>query len=327
MSAPKSGITSGGGAGTGGGRGEFAAIERLRRSLPGPPDGEVWIGDDAAVLAPLPGPLLFTTDLSVEAVHADLDLVGLDTFGWRALAAALSDVAAMGGRADHAVVGVAGPPSTDLDQLYVGIEACARAHGCSVVGGDLSSAPEVVVAVAVTGHVPDGGRPVLRSGARPGDTLAVTGPFGASAAGLRLLQVGRGRPSHDPIVDALVDAYCRPRARLAEGEAAQSAGATALIDVSDGLVADVGHIADASGVGVALDNLPVAPGATRDDALGGGEDYELVMAVAHVESLEDAFGRAGLRPPLVVGVCTGDPTQRTLDGRPMPSTGWEHPWA
>ena len=115
-------------------------------------------------------------------------------------------------------------------------------------------------------------------------------------------------------------------ARLAEGEAARDAGATAMIDESDGLVTDLGHVADASRVGFALDDVPVALGATPDEALGGGEDYELIMTVPDVGGLTAEFERAGLRPPLVVGVCTDEPEQRTLGGRPLPKTGWEHPW-
>ena len=120
---------TGSGAGTGGSAGgEFAVIERLQRHLPGPPAGETWIGDDAAVLDPFPGPLLFTTDMSVGGVHADLDVMGLDDLGWRAVAAAVSDIAAMGGRAHHVLVAVAGPPSTDIDRLYQGVAGAARAQ-------------------------------------------------------------------------------------------------------------------------------------------------------------------------------------------------------
>src|SRR5579863_6058196 len=146
MRSPKSRATPGDQGGTpGAGQGEFVAIERLRRRLPAPPPGETWIGDDAAVLAPRPGPLVLTTDLSVAGVHADLDLVGLDDLGWRAVAGAISDIAAMGARPDGAVVAVAGPPTTDLDLLYEGVAAAGEAHGCPVVGGDLSTATELVV--------------------------------------------------------------------------------------------------------------------------------------------------------------------------------------
>ncbi len=172
------------------GAGEFAAIERLRHLPPAPGPGETWIGDDAAVLDAGDGVLLLTTDLSVEGVHADLDLIGLDDFGWRALAAAVSDIAAMGGDSGHVLVGVAGPAGLDIDHLYEGIAAAAAELGTPVVGGDLSLAPRIVVACSVAGRVP-AGAPVLRSGARPGHELFVTGPLGASAAGLRILRRDR----------------------------------------------------------------------------------------------------------------------------------------
>ena len=328
MRSPKSRATPRGRTETrGGDRGEFAAIERIRRMLPGPPAREVWIGDDAAVLAPRPGPLLVTTDLSVAGVHGDLALIGLDDLGWRALASAVSDVAAMGGRPDGAVVAVAGPSTTDLDLLYEGIAASAEAHRCPVVGGDLSNATELALAVTVAGHVDAGPGPVLRSGARPGDELFVTGPLGAAAAGLRILRSrrrGAALATGDDVPDVI--AHRRPRARLIEGETARLAGASAMIDVSDGLAADLGHIAEASGVGFQLGEIPVSPGATLEEALGGGEDYELVIATAHGAELTASFARAGLRLPILIGTCSPEPTERTLAGEPVTGLGWEHVW-
>ncbi|MHB8593631.1 MAG: AIR synthase related protein, partial [Acidimicrobiales bacterium] len=143
MSGPNSGATGpppGRRRPEGPGRGEFAAIERLRRRLPAAPPGEVWIGDDAAVLDAPRGRLLLATDLAVAGVHADMGLLDEADLGWRALASSVSDIAAMGGRIGHAVVAVAGPPSTDRDRLYAGSAAAAAAFGCPVVGGDLSSA-------------------------------------------------------------------------------------------------------------------------------------------------------------------------------------------
>jgi thiamine-monophosphate kinase len=277
--------------------------------------------------------LLLTTDLSVEGVHGDLGLIGLDDLGWRAMTAAVSDIAAMGGRAHRAVVGVAGPPSTDVARLYEGIGACAELHRCPVVGGDLSGAVEVVVAVTVTGHVAGAPGPVTRSGARPGDSLFVTGPLGSAAAGLRSLRrrqaaSSRRRGAHPTLAaansDDVEDAHRRPRARLAEGEVARLAGATAMIDVSDGLLAELGHIADASAVGFRLDGVPIAAGATREEALGGGEDYELVVATSDPDGLVRAFAAAGLRPPVAVGTCCADPSERTLEGGPVPAVGYEH---
>ena len=337
MGSPKSRATPRGRPETAGGNGgEFSAIERLRRRLPGPPPGEVWIGDDAAVLGPIPGRLLLTTDLSVAGVHADLELIGLDDLGWRALAAAVSDVAAMGGRPDGAVVAVAGPPETDLDLLYDGIVASSETHRCPVVGGDLANADVVVLAVTVMGHVEGEPGPVLRGGARPGDHLLVTGPLGAAAAGLRVLRArsrsGSGSERRGstgnapPEVESAQMAHRRPRARLAEGEAARLAGATAMVDVSDGLLADLGHLADASGVGFRLDEVPVSPGATTEEALGGGEDYELVIATGDPRRLEAALVAVGLRSPVVIGVCSADPAERTVAGEPTTALGWQHSW-
>ncbi|HUO49647.1 MAG TPA: thiamine-phosphate kinase [Acidimicrobiales bacterium] len=319
------------GGGVGATPGEFAAIARIARRLPGPPPGELWLGDDAAVLRPGHGSLVLSTDLAVAGVHGDLALIGLDDFGWRAFAGAVSDLAAMGADPWRATVAVAGPPSTDLDLLYEGLAGCAEAHACPIVGGDLAGsgpAGGLVVAVTVTGLVPEGPPPVRRSGAGAGDALFVTGPLGGSAAGLRLLRAGPGGPGPTPGPGAvnLVDLHRRPRARLAEGRCARLAGASAMVDVSDGLAADLGHLALASGVGVAVDEVPCAPGATQEEALGGGEDYQLVVATGDPGRLLEAFDEAGLEVPVRIGSCVADPGVRTLAGDPMPEAGWEHPF-
>ena len=302
------------------GRGEFAAIARAAASLPGPPAGELWIGDDTAVLHSSPGPLLFAIDAVVAGVHADLDLVGLDDLGWKAMAVNVSDVAAMGGDPRAAVVSVSGPPDTDLDLLYQGIAAAADYWTCPVVGGDLTTGAALVVTVAIVGSSGSEERPVVpRSGACRGDSVFLTGPLGASAAGLRCLRNGERS-------GVLVDAYRRPLARVEEGRAARHAGATAMIDVSDGFAADVTHILDASGVGARLHELPVATGATVAEAATGGEDYELVFTAQDPERVRTEFAAAGLRPPVEVGLCTAEAGVVTLDDAPLPPGSWEHPW-
>lgn len=303
--------------------GELAAIGRIRSVLPGPPPGETWIGDDAAVLrAPRGGWLLLAADAVVGGVHADLGLTGLDDLGWKAVAASVSDIAAMGGEPGHAVVTVAAPPGTDLGLLYEGIAAAARRFACPVVGGDLSESSALVVSVAVTGTVD--GAPVLRSGARPGDLIWVTGPLGASAAGLRHLRetaAGSAVPAGEAEA-ALVRAHARPVAAVRAGRAARLAGATAMIDVSDGLATDLSRLAESSGVGVRLGSVPVAPGATLEEALGGGEDFALVFCSADSSTVAGAFSE--LEPPFRIGRCTSDPHERTLGGAPLPRSGWEH---
>ena len=285
------------------------------------------MGDDVAVVAGPRGSLLLAADAVVAGVHADLELVGLDDMGWKAMVANVSDIAAVGGRPCCAVVTVAGPlGQIDFDLLYDGLTEASQGYGCPIVGGDLTSSVTLVVSVAIVGDAgPETPAPVLRSGARPGDTLFVTGPLGSSAAGLELLRTGRVSEAPD-----LALAHRRPRARLDEGTAARMAGATAMIDVSDGLAGDLRHIADASGVGVVLDRVPVAIGVNRvsDDpeslALGGGEDYELLFTAPDPSVVEDTFAERGLGKPLPIGRCTDDPTERRLRDGKLPALGWEH---
>lgn len=310
--------------------GEVAAVAALLRRLPGAPPGERWAGDDAAAVLVEPGTLLLTVDTAVLGVHADPAVLTPADLGWRAVAGAVSDVAAMGGEARHLLVAVAGPPDTDLDGIYDGVLAAAACHGTGVVGGDLSSAPCLSVAVSVTGWVPAGEPgPVGRDGAQPGDVLFVTGPLGASAAGLRLLRAraaGELQWQADSPEAAAVATHARPVARLAAGAVGRRAGVTAMLDLSDGLGLDLGRLAEASGVGFALQDVPVAAAATRAEALGGGEDYELLLAAPDAESLLAAFAAAGLPAPHPIGRCVADTTVRTLAGRPLPPTGWDHRW-
>jgi thiamine-monophosphate kinase len=169
---------------------------------------------------------------------------------------------------------------------------------------------------------------VLRSGARPGDHLFVTGPLGSSAAGLEVLRAGADAAGFED----LILAHRRPRARLAEGAAARAAGATAMIDVSDGLASDLRHLAAASGVGVVVEKVPVAVGVSRvsDEpellALGGGEDYELVFAAPDRDRVATVFVELGLGLPLEIGFCTADPSERRLRDGALPDVGWEHRW-
>ncbi len=193
------------------GGGELEALERIAALLAPAPPGEVWIGDDAAVVAPPAGPLLLTVDVVVEGVHADLALVSLEDLGWRSVSAAVSDIAAMGGLADRLLVSVAAPPTTDLERIYRGITESALHHGAAVVGGDLSTAAYISVAVTVVGHVPSGVEPALRSGATAGDVLLVTGPLGAAAAGFRILRDRRPATGTEMESErSLVEAHRRP---------------------------------------------------------------------------------------------------------------------
>jgi len=277
--------------------------------------------DDAAVLELASGrPLLASVDSVVEGVHVDLSLCSPGDVGWKALMGALSDLAAMGATPLGALVALCVPGGAGEGELALGVmEGVAEASavaGCSVVGGDVSQSGVLVVAVTVLGTVGDGGAPVSRSGARPDDVLLLTGPCGGSAAGLRILRAGTG-----PGV-----AYRRPLARLREGQVARRGGAHAMIDVSDGLGLDLHRLADASGVGFRLDEVPAAVGATLDEALGGGEDYELLLAVSATDAdgLVSAFEEEGLRLPARVGTVMADPALRLLGDGPLERLGWQH---
>jgi len=301
--------------------GEDETLERIRRALGGGIEAP-GLRDDAAVLEVPPGvPLIVSVDSVVQGVHVDLALCTPADVGWKAVMGALSDLAAMGAAPVGALVALCVPESDGSGDTTLGImegvAEAARAAGCPVVGGDVSAASVLVVSVTVLGTVAGEPGPVRREGARAGDVVLVTGPCGGSAAGLRSLRAGAGAGGA---------AYRRPLARLAEGTLAREAGAHSMVDVSDGFALDLHRLADASGVGFALADIPVADGATEAEALGGGEDYELVltMAESHVEGYMLANAVAGLRPPLRVGVVDGDPAVRLLRGNVLPRLGWQH---
>ena len=225
--------------------------------------GAFGLRDDAAVVdVPGGGSVVVSVDSTVEGVHVDLSVCTAADVGWKALMGALSDLAAMGASPLGALVALCVPGGSGHGEVALGVMGgvaeASTATGCPVVGGDVSAAGELVVAVTVLGTVEGDGTAVSRSGASAGDAVLVTGPCGGSAAGLRELRAGAGSGSGS----GSGEAYRRPVARLREGEAARRAGAHAMIDVSDGLALDLHRLADASGVGFALDDVPVAEGAT-----------------------------------------------------------------
>jgi thiamine-monophosphate kinase len=331
---------------------EFAVIDQLRsrfeaaaRTLnpqqPTPPPGDVWIGDDAAVLTAGHGSQVWATDLVVEGVHVDLHLCTLDDMGFKALMVAASDLAAMGAMPASALVSIAAPPGTDVDALGRGVAAASVASRCVVVGGDLSRSRTLMVSVSVLGGLrgPERVGPMLRSGACAGHHLMVTGPLGRSSAGLRILrqraepeswgaaEPGSGGTTAQPFETVEADlsgAYRRPVARLEAGETGRLAGASAAIDVSDGLASDLRHLGRSSGVGIDLGQVPVADGANLSEALGGGEDYELVMATSDPDRMIDAFRSAHLPIPIAIGRCTDRADQYTHAGRSLAPGGWRH---
>lgn len=298
--------------------GEFELLARVRERLP--PGGaqlRLGSGDDAAVTVP-GGATATSVDAVVEGIHFKREQASLRQIGHKALAAALSDLAAMGAGPGEAYVVLGVPADLGEDEcleLLDGMLDLARSTGTDVAGGDVTRSKELFLALTVVGHAARPDDLVGRGGARPGDALVLTGEIGGAGAGLVLLQNpdlsadpafsapigGTNDGSTNEMGAALLSRQLEPRPRLDAGRALAAAGATAMIDLSDGLGADAGHLAERSGVRLRIDAeaVPLATGvrevavlAERDPwrlALGGGEDYEL-LATVPAERLEEATG-------------------------------------
>jgi len=309
---------------------------------------EAGIGDDTAVLLPQPGArLLATTDVLVEDVHFRRVWAAPFDIGWKAMAVNLSDIAGKGGRPLWALVGLAlnSPVELpDVEALYEGMRQAAAPHGVQIVGGDTSTSPRGwFIDVTLLGE--HDGSPRLRSGAKPGDAVAVTGTLGRSAAGLAALEAGRSRLAdvRPEALEVATRGHLRPTARVAEGRWLGAAGGVnAMMDCSDGLATDLAHICRDSGVGVrvALDRLPVDPaarevaGALGADAIrwatSGGEDFELLLTCdpSSVPALRDGLRRATGTALTVVGeieALEAGVTFRDEAGQPVAvGPGYEH---
>ena len=315
--------------------GERRVISRIRRAF-GEKRADILlgIGDDAALVRG-PERLLLTTDILVEDEDFRLADHPPRLLGRKALNVSLSDIAAMGGRPLHALVGMALPGDIEeswLRQFMAGFRSAAREAGVALVGGDLSQANEIMISVTVTGDVKF---PVARRGARPGDAIFVSGTLGDAAGGLRLLEKGGIRGVAKP-VRPLVGAFLDPAPRLKLGAILGGRKlASAMIDISDGLSVDLAHICEESGVGaeVEADRIPISAALKRfardplDMALNGGEDFELLFTVrpaklAAVDTLARAHGltRIGrITPGRMIRLVT--PGKKTERLRPR---GFEH---
>ncbi len=320
--------------------GEFALIDRIIARLGESAAREILVppGDDAAVWAVERGAVVATTDALVEGTHWRRDTMSLADVGWRAIAVNVSDIAAMGATPRHALVALVLPPSLTLEELdgfIDGMTESCRCHDLRVAGGDIVRGRETAFAVTVVGSAPleDGGvRLLRRDAARVGQAVGVSGTPGASAAGLALIEARQA----DAAAGALLAAHRRPVARVALGRAAVEVGIGCAIDVSDGLLQDLGHVARRSAVGIEIDlaALPLHPAAVallgeqraRDLALGGGEDFELALT-------GPAGALAGLSTPTltvtaigrVVSDHAGEAWAITAAGERYepPSVGWD----
>ncbi|PPK64340.1 thiamine-phosphate kinase [Actinokineospora auranticolor] len=312
------------GAGTVAQVGEFGLIDRITRGRPQPRTTLLGPGDDAAVVAAADGRVVASTDVLVEGVHFRLDWSGPEHVGRKAVAVNLADVAAMGAVPTAVLVGLACPSETAVavvDQLTAGMWAEATRARVGVVGGDMTQAPALVISITALGDL-QGRAPVTRSGALPGDVVAVAGKLGWSAAGLAVL----GRGFRSPV--SVVGAHRAPEPPYPAGPLAAEAGATAMIDVSDGLLADLGHISAASTVAIdvrtdlievhqrLVDVASALGGDPRHWVLTGGEDHALAATFPDPRGIPDGWR--------VIGTVTHG-TGVTVDGAPYTgTTGWQH---
>jgi thiamine-monophosphate kinase len=299
------------------------------------PGVQVGIGDDAAVLDGEPA-WIVAHDMLVEDVHFRWSTHSAADVGHKALAVNLSDIAAMGARPIAVIVGLASPSGAlgdrEIRDMYRAMEELAEPTGCSIVGGDISRARETVIGITVMGQMAAGVTPVLRSGARPGNAVYVTGPIGASVAGRTLLEEPTAHTG--PRDAGLIHAHRRPMPRLAFGTELAALGATAMMDISDGLALDAQRLALASGVRIVLDldRVPLAEGVADiahhigiDPAVfasTGGEDYELLVTIepARIEGTQIPLTQVAI-------VTDGRPgLELSRNGRPirLARLGWDH---
>ncbi len=266
--------------------GEFGLIERVCRTVPKGRGVRIGIGDDAAWVHNRFGSFLASTDLLIEGIHFDLKRISLFALGYKTLAVNLSDIAAMGGTPSYLLLSLGIPPefqTSDIDEFYRGINALASQTRVALVGGDTSIAHSLLISACIMGGAPH--KPITRRGARAGDDIYVTGTLGDSALGLQLLKKGALRKTE--AVQFLVSRHHQPTPRLKLGSLlAREQLATAMIDISDGLMQDLGHICKASGVGAIVweEQLPLSAAYRKfagknstKYALAGGEDYELLF--------------------------------------------------
>ena len=304
---------------------EFALIDRYFRRPTR--HTRLGVGDDGAIVRPTPGTeLVISTDMLVSGTHF-LPNADPEDLGWKTLAVNVSDMAAMGAQPRWALLAAALPAATEswIDRFAKGFFACAETFGIDVIGGDTTKGPRNFC-VTIFGEVPEG-QALLRSGARPGDDIWISGTPGRAALGLAHLQARHVLPEPAEYLAALH----RPRPRVALGLALRRL-ATAAIDVSDGLLADLGHILEESRVSASLGipDLP-PPGIERDCQLAGGDDYELIFTApaerrADVEALGSVLGLALTR---IGTIQTGVPPRLTLgeiDGQPVAinQRGYDH---
>ena len=327
--------------------GEFGLIDLLAKMANASQDNQIapWqqlligIGDDAAAWQGDASIQLATVDSFIQDVHFPSGIAPWNELGWKALAVNLSDIAAMGGLPRYALVSLALPDNTEVDDvtaLYTGMIELAQQYGVAIIGGDISSAPLVAITITILGNTKSQDKHILtRSAAKPGEQVAVTGELGAAAAGLEMLTK---KLQFDPQATACFKgAFLHPYPRIAEGQLLVEQGVKTAIDLSDGLISDLKQICKASQVSaqVKIERVPIEPMVKAEFgekslelALSGGEDYELLFT-GRTEVI-DRVKKAASCPITVIGeIIAGKEGGVTLvdsQGNPtnLGKAGWEH---
>ena len=327
--------------------GEFGLIDLLAKMANSGRDKHLasWqqliigIGDDAAAWQGDASTQLATIDSFIQDVHFSLGIASWNDLGWKALAANLSDIAAMGGVPRYALVSLALPDDTEVDDvtaLYKGMIELAQEFGVAIIGGDTSSALVVAITITILGSTRNRDKHLLtRSAAEPGEKVAVTGELGAAAAGLEMLN--KQLQFNPEAITCLKNAYLHPYPRIAEGQLLVEQGVKTAIDISDGLISDLKHICKASQVSarIEIDRVPIQPTVkanfgdkSLELALSGGEDYELLFT-GSAKIINKVRGAASC-PITVIGEIVadriGEVTLIDRKGNPfnLGTTGWEH---
>ncbi len=323
--------------------GEFGLIDRLAEMVERARDEQgnnliIGIGDDTAAWQSDAPVQLATVDSLVQDVHFSLETASWEEVGWKSLAVNLSDIAAMGGQPEYALVSLGLPANTDVEDvtsLYRGMIDLAGQFQVHIIGGNIVSAPQLVINVTVLGSAVSRDSLLIRSAARPGDRVAVTGSLGAAAAGVEML--GKGLRFEPEVAAVLRKALLRPVPRVSEGRFLVENGVKTAIDISDGLLADLQHICQASRVGARIkaDHVPVSPAVMAgfgeralELALTGGEDYELLFT-AGTECVEKV-SKAASCPVYVIGEVVSDDKHQVQvvdsQGNPvsLSGKGWDH---
>jgi thiamine-monophosphate kinase len=332
--------------------GEWGLIELIGRRVGPPPEDEVWGGDDAAVVPSAGERVVLTTDVLVQGIDFDFAYCPPQDAGWKAMAVNVSDIAAMGAVPRHAVATLSLPPDTsvvDVESILDGMLGAAEMYGTKLVGGDVSTASELSIGATIAGAMPGARMPVLRSGALGGDAICVTGELGGAAGGLIAL---KNKPSGglrsgwdvgedlESPLNKLAARQLRPAARLTESRALGAVELTSMIDISDGLLADLGHVLDASGVGcrLELDMIPVDDNLATlaklvpdfdplELALTGGEDFELIVTLDPVNVPDARLAVEHMGTPFTRIGTVMTSTERMVGEQPMSAwkeKGWEH---